>query len=128
MGRQRELLGLEGPVRALAFAPDGATVLAVPRYQRRIGDPGTLVFWRPDTQGPPERLPWSNGIQAIAFEAGGGWLAVADEERSVEVFQAGATRQNALLRTANTITALAFAPAGAGPWPSAPAARSISGT
>jgi WD40 repeat protein len=110
----------QGPVQSLAFAPNRNIVLAVLRSQQRPGDPNQLVFWEPTNRNlPPQPLDWPGSVVRIAFAPIGQTLALATQERTVEVVELGARRQQTPLPLRASITALAFAPA------SAPAALAI---
>jgi WD40 repeat protein len=97
------------PVPSVAFRADGRVLLAAPRVQRRLNEPGLLLSWELTREGDPvQRQPWPWGVRCVA--AGGGRVAVADEARAVEVLpgdEPGPTRRR---QFSGVVCALAFAP------------------
>jgi WD40 repeat protein len=100
-----------GPVAALAFAPDGGGVLAAPRDLSALGGPFDLVVWRFAGGSAFEVLPWRAPVVALAADAVGGVLAVADETREVALCGEDLRRCEAP-RFAQRVRGLAVAPGG----------------
>src|SRR5262249_32629834 len=81
---------------------------AAPQGQRRLGDPGPLYSWRP---GQPVGVrPWRGGIRSIAFAPGGRAVAIADDHRTVQLWDEAVVMCRAVLRFAAGIRCVAFAP------------------
>jgi WD40 repeat protein len=93
------------PVQALAFFPDG-TRLAVATAD-------TLAVWNVAAN---TRLPWGDGAKgaaALAVSADGRWLAAADPDRGVQLYEVTTGQVvRSLAGNPTRVTALAFSPDG----------------
>jgi WD40 repeat protein len=100
-----------GPVCALAFAPDGKSVLAAPLSQdRTAGDYDSLLFWEYPWDAPPQYFGWPGGILSMAFTPDGAVGAFGDDRRTVEVWQRQPWERRAMLHLPNRVRSVAFAP------------------
>lgn len=99
--------GQAGPVRALAFSPNG-TVLATARMD------GTVKLWN-TADGKELRTLYghSDEVRAIAFAPNGRVIATAGKDRAVKLWSAETGREMATLRGhSKPVNSLAFSPDG----------------
>jgi WD40 repeat protein len=103
----------EGPIGALGFLPEGGVLVAPVSQARWAGEPGRVLYWRPEAQGTVA-LPWPGGVCSLAVLDGVPLAALGDDRRVVEVWQWGPPRPRTLLRLANRPRGLALCPADGG--------------
>jgi WD40 repeat protein len=100
------------PVLSLAYHPDGDSVLVVQRTQRYLGMPIPVLCWGqalpPDCN--PIDVPFAARCVATAPDQSA--IALAREERMVEVWDAAVQQRQTWASFAGSIRALAFAPPG----------------
>jgi len=111
LAEQERLELRRGPLLDVAYCSDGQTIVTVPRHHLRLSDPSLLVFWAPDGYDPPLEIDCEGLVQGVAFAPRGRILALATQERTVEVWELSVRRQQTTLPVAQGIQALAFSPA-----------------
>jgi len=101
-----------GPIISLACSPDGRTILAVPRGLPGQEEPGSLVFWWTNpTLHPTRHVPCPSAFQAAAIAPAGRLMALADDQRRVEIWEVTRTcRIQTPLQFPWPVRSLAFAP------------------
>jgi WD40 repeat protein len=105
----------QGEIVAVAFKPGDQTLLAVPRGQRHPGESGPLLYWRLPDRHRTYRDTQLGVIQSMALDSSGTLLALADDHRSLEVWDASLREQKATMRVPNRVRGLCFSPrAGSG--------------
>jgi hypothetical protein len=100
-------LGHTGPVRCLAFSPDGQLALSG-------GDDRTVRLWDVATGAELHRFDGhTDTVAAVAFSADGRRAASAGADRTVRLWDVSTGREAACLRGhADTVRGLAFVPGG----------------
>jgi WD40 repeat protein len=109
----RQAFRFDGPTIALGFSASSETLFAALRSQQFAGEMGQLLRWHFPFDNPVERLDWVGDVESAAFSPSAEQVAVADQNRSVELWQVGVSRQRPALWLANRIRCLAFSPC----WP-----------
>jgi WD40 repeat protein len=108
------LAGHACPVQALAFGPDGATLISVASSCRAARTDVEVAAWDVGTGHPVwQRLEYPGTLRCLALDPGGRALATAGQDRSLWVCDtAGPHERRRLGDTGSLVYALAFSPDG----------------
>src|SRR5205823_5883988 len=101
-----------GPVKSVAFAPDGTKLAAGPwRFGR---EPVIVTLWEwPARRRLAELGPFLGGINALTFSSDGGRMVIADASGRVHLWDVGAGRELARWQAHESgILGLALSPDG----------------